>query len=249
MYRWAQAGYYSSDAATNTEADTVQIQGGYYFGTFGTTETDMTMNYSRDCGREMIPINLIDTWAQTSMYTVSMWGIPVTCKNPEKTFRFLNMLYADNDLDNILTFGLEGVTYEVVERGTKQGQNVIRYANGVNAANAPYIMPLHVFGDKLTISVFEPITTEYFKMAEAFNTGISDRRKSATLGYVFNTTPVSTQVTAVSAVVEQYVGMITCGTQRPDTILPEFQAALRNAGVEQVVAENQKQLNTWLAAR
>ena len=34
MYAWAQAGYYSPDAATNTDANTVQIQSGYYLGSF-----------------------------------------------------------------------------------------------------------------------------------------------------------------------------------------------------------------------
>jgi putative aldouronate transport system substrate-binding protein len=183
------------------------------------------------------------------MYTISVWGIPATCRNPEKTFQFLNMLYADNDLDNILTNGLEGVTYEVVTRGTRKGQDVIRYADGVNAANAPYIMPLHVFGDKLTISVFEPMTTEYFRMAEAFNAGLPANRRSLSLGYVFNATPVAAQEAAVRAVIEQYAGMITCGAQRPDSILPEFQRALRDAGIAQVIAENQRQLNAWLAAR
>ena len=52
MYAWAQAGYYSPDAATNTDANTVQIQSGYYLGTFNSTETDMTANLSRDCGYE-----------------------------------------------------------------------------------------------------------------------------------------------------------------------------------------------------
>ena len=37
MYAWAQAGYYSPDAATNTDANTVQIQSGYYLGTFNST--------------------------------------------------------------------------------------------------------------------------------------------------------------------------------------------------------------------
>lgn len=249
MYEWAQAGYFSPDAATNTDAGTVQIQSGYYLGGFGGTETDMQSNMSRDCGYDMTKINLVDKYATTSMYQTSMWAIPATCENPEKTFQFLNYLYADNDLDNMLTYGLEGTSYEVVDAGEKKGQGVIRYADGVDAANTPYNMPLHVFGDKTSISVFEPLTLDYYKVAEEWNSTITDEQKSCTLGYVFDTSPVSTQKTAVDAVVSQYTGLVACGTQDPETLLPEFNQALEAAGINDIIEENQRQLDEWLAAQ
>ena len=247
MYEWAQKGYFSPDASTNTESHNTQMLTGFYLGFFTSTETDMTANVSRDNGYEMIPINLVGPWCQTSMYQSSLWAIPTTCENPEKTFQFLNYLYADNTLDNLLTFGLEGVSYEVVEKGEKDGQMVIRYADGVDASNSPYNMPLHVFGDKTTVAVFEPMTLDYYTMCEEFNNSIPDSRKSLTLGYVFDSTPVATQASAVSAVVQQYVGIIATGAQDPATVLPQFLEALDAAGVDEVVAENQKQLDAWLA--
>ena len=42
----------------------------------------------------------------------------------------------------MLTNGLEGVSYVVEEQGERPGQAVIRYADGVDAANSPYTMPL-----------------------------------------------------------------------------------------------------------
>lgn len=247
MYRWAQAGYYSTDASTNTDAGTVQIQSGYYLGSFNGTETDMTSNLSRDCGYPMTAINLVEPYASTSMYMVSMWGIPVNCENPGKTFKFLNMLYGDNELANILTNGLEGVTYEVVEKGERPGQMCVKYAEGVDAANAPYIMPLHVFGDKLNIAVFEPMTLDYYEMAGEFNSSLPDSRKSISLGYVFNSSPVSTQRAAVEAVVQQYVGIVSSGAQNPDTVLPQFREALTAAGIDEIIAENQAQFDNWFS--
>ena len=246
MYDWAKAGYYSPDAATNTEAGTVQLQSGYYLGQFQSLETDMAANISRDCGYEMIPISLTGIYAETSMYQVSMWSIPSTCENPEKTFQFLNMLYADNDLDNILTYGLEGKSYEIVQKGEKEGQAVIKYPEGVNAANTPYNMPLHVFGDKITISVFEPTTLDYYKEAEEFNNSITDAQKSITLGYTFNAYPIATQLAAVSSVVQQYSGIVSTGAQNPADVLPEFRKALKDAGIEDIIKENQSQLSQWL---
>lgn len=248
MYQWAQAGYYSPDASTNTDAGTVQIQSGYYLGGFQGTETDMKSNLTRDCGYDMTMISLTDKYAATQMYQISTWSIPTTCENPEKTFQFLNMLYADNDLDNILTNGLEGVSYEWVEKGEKAGQGVIRYADGVDAANSPYTMPLHVFGDKLSIAVYEPLTLDYYTVGREFNESITDEQKSCTLGYVFNASNVAAQKAAVDAVIQQYVGILSTGAQEPTAILKEFNKALEDAGIGDILKENQTQLNEWLAA-
>lgn len=247
MYDWAQSGYFSPDASTNTDAATTQIQSGFYLGYFAGTDIDAKMNVSRDCGTEMVPITLVDKYCATQKYQSTMWSIPYNCENPEKTFQFLNMLYADNELDNILTYGLEGISYEVVEKGEVPGQAVIRFADGVNESNSPYHMPLHVYGDKSTISVFEPLTLDYYKELKEFNSSVSDKRKSCTLGYVFNAANVSAQKAAVDAVVSQYTGIISTGAQNPAEILPEFRQALKDAGIEEIVKENQTQLDTWMA--
>jgi len=247
MYEWAQAGFFSPDASTNTDAGTIQVQSGYYLGQFSSTETDMESNLSRDCGYDMTAINLVAPYASTSMYMVSMWSVPTNCENPEKVFRFLNMLYGDNEIANILTNGLKDVTYEVVEEGERPGQMVVHYAEGVDAANAPYIMPLHVFGDKLNIAVFEPMSLDYYTLAEEFNAGLPDSRKSLSLGYVFNSESVAAQRSAVEAVVQQYSGIVATGAQDPSSVLPQFQKALRDAGIEDIIVENQTQLDQWLS--
>ena len=247
MYSWAQAGYYSPDAATNTDANTIQIQSGYYLGCFTSTETDMVSNLSRDCGYEMIKIDLVPAYAETSMYQNTMWSIPTTCENPEKTFQFLNYLYADNGLANMLTNGLEGVSYVVEEQGERPGQAVIRYADGVDASNSPYTMPLHVFGDKLNVAVYEPMTLDYYTMATEFNENLPADRISRTLGFVFNGESVATEVSAIDTVVAQYAGIIAAGAQDPAEVLPKFLEDLNAAGIDKVIAEKQSQLDAWLA--
>ena len=84
-------------------------------------------------------------------------------------------------------------------------------------------------------------------MAEEFNNSISDDRKSVALGYVFNATEVAAQQTAVSAVIQQYIGIVNCGAQDPATVMPEFLKALEDAGIDEIIAANQAQLDAWLA--
>ena len=47
----------------------------------------------------------------------------------------------------------------------------------------------------------------------------------------------------------QYVPALETGSVNPDVVLPEFLEALEAAGIQECIAENQKQLDQWLEAR
>ena len=82
-----------------------------------------------------------------------------------------------------------------------------------------------------------------------FSDGIPDSRKSPALGYCFIVDSVSTEYSAVTAVLQQYLPSVNCGTLDPATNLPEFREALKAAGIETVIAENQRQLDEWAASK
>ena len=50
-------------------------------------------------------------------------------------------------------------------------------------------------------------------------------------------------------VIQQYLPGIACGSVDPETALPEFRQALKDAGYDDILAEKQKQLDAWLAAQ
>ncbi len=108
-------------------------------------------------------------------------------------------------------------------------------------------MPLHVFGDKLNVAVYEPMTLDYYTMATEFNENLPADRVSKTLGFVFNGESVATEVSAIDTVVAQYAGIIAAGAQDPAEVLPKFLEDLNAAGIDKVVAEKQTQLDAWLA--
>jgi putative aldouronate transport system substrate-binding protein len=51
----------------------------------------------------------------------------------------------------------------------------------------------------------------------------------------------------VTAVVGQYAPALDCGTVDPEEMVPQFLQALENVGMNDIIAENQKQLDAWLA--
>ena len=71
--------------------------------------------------------------------------------------------------------------------------------------------------------------------------------KSLALGFQFDAGPVADQMAACANVVSQYYIPLIMGDADIDAVLPEFQQALHTAGIDDIIAEKQRQLDAWLA--
>lgn len=194
----------------------------------------------------MTVFEMLPAYKVTSRFQNILWSIPITSENPEKAFQLLNLLYGDNDLDVMLQFGLEGKTYEVVEEN-EEGDKVIRFLPGLDSSTAPYYQNAGVYGNRLTWPVFEPNPVDINKQLREFNASITD--VTPALGYCFVTDSVQSEYAAVQAVINQYIGVISAGAIDPALELPEFNQALKDAGIDTIIAENQRQLDEWLASQ
>ena len=48
-----------------------------------------------------------------------MWSIGSTSERPDKAMKVLNEMYTNPELANLLTYGIEGKTYQVLDREQK----------------------------------------------------------------------------------------------------------------------------------
>ena len=71
--------------------------------------------------------------------------------------------------------------------------------------------------------------------------------RSTAFGFTFDSSTVKTQYTAVNNVINQYLPGLRCGSLDPETELPKFQQSLKDAGIDEIIAEKQKQLDAWAA--
>lgn len=247
MYDWAQKGYFSADAATNTDSGTSQVASGNYLGQFNTTESTTIAQVSTACGTDMVPITLVDAYSITGMYQSVLWGISSNCENPEKAMQMLNLLYSDPEVLGLLMCGIEGEHYEVVEQGEGH-RKVITFPEGMDSMNSPYYITLGVFGDHYLYPVWQPDGLDAYDKMEEVNEYVSSNNKtSVALKYAFNFSDLSTEYSAVSAVISQYTGAIACGSVNPETQIPAYIQALEAAGINDLIEANQEQLNAWLA--
>ena len=179
------------------------------------------------------------TTANASTY---MWHITSFCKDPEAAMRVLNVLYTDPEAANILMNGLEGVTYVLDEN------DQLEYPEGVtNHEEAGWFAMYNAARPNgflcPTWNYSRPDAYELLKEDNA------NAIKSTALGFTPDLSSVADQYAACANVIAQYYTPIINAVVDIDETLPVFQQALRDAGIEDIIAEEQRQFDEWLAAK
>lgn len=249
MRGWYTKGFLNPDCLTIVDDVTSQMKSGNYLGSFSDMVPGSATGMANTLDEEMVLIPVIPGYASTSAASQALWAIPTTCENPAKVMQFLNILYQDrdlaNDVDSILACGVQGLSYEIVAQldGSKA---IITGGTG----NWGAWVPGSLYGNSLTVPKSAPNTAAIYDDIAAFNQGILDSgRITDAFGYVFDSTPVSAELAVIANVVAQYRGLVGFGVVDPEEVLPEFIQALKDAGIDAVIAENQRQLDIWYASK
>lgn len=240
-YEWAQKGYISGDAVSNSQSNAENVATGKYFGFASSTGAGQDQWASNAAGYKMTCLTTRKAICSTSDCQTVMWSIASNCENPEKAMQLLNLMYEENDIGMLLSYGIEGEDYVVKEKGD-DGNMIISYPEGEDSTTIPYYNMFGVWRGG-QIAQFEPYTLDYFKEVDEAYKNIN---YSPAYGYVFDTTNVATQLSAVNAVVTQYAETINAGVADPETTLGSLWKDLDSAGYQEVIDENQKQLDQYM---
>lgn len=246
MYDWAQKGYISKDASTNTEDEFTMISGGNYLGMFYWTTPGACAETSQLVNREMVQLQTIVPYTPTDEFQNILWSVPITSVNPAKAVEALNYIYEHDEAAWLLQYGIEGVSYEIIEES--EDGKLFRYLAD-DITTLPYYCEYGVYGDRLAWPVIEGKPIDFNAQLRVFSESIPDSRRSPAMDYCFNYESVATEFSAVTAVISQYIPSINCGVIDPEKNLQEFRDALKAAGIDKVIAENQRQLDEWAANR
>lgn len=238
--RWYDQGYIMKDNATNTQAGPATIKAGKAFSFFTSLKPGYDIQASNSCGTEMVSSTLIPGYSTTDGVAGYSMSIPVGTKNPEKVMQFMNLMYSDPQVINLFDWGIEGKHYTKVSGAN----NVIDYPNGITATTTGYGLNMGFqFGNQLLSYVWKGDSPDLY-------TKLADFNKSATLskafGFLFNGASVKTEFAALTNVNNQYKIALEDGMLDPDTTLPKYISALKDAGIEKYIAEKQKQLDEWV---
>jgi len=238
MHEWYKAGYVSPDIATSGENYDTYWKTGNAFAYMQSSDAlnvEMTeVNIKRQYG---IDTTVAPIGAQKAVFLKFLQVIPVTSKNPEGAMIFLNEIYKNSSLIDTLFYGVEGVDYELTEDG------LVKRIEG-----APYIKNnafTMMFGNTyLSTDIAERYKGYNDDCREALKNSIANR----SLGFYFDNSKVAAQYTAVKNVIGEYNKGLEYGVLDPEVELPKFIEKLKAAGIDDIIAEKQAQLDAWVKA-
>ncbi|MEH7419256.1 ABC transporter substrate-binding protein [Neobacillus drentensis] len=234
MRKWYLAGYISKDAATSTDLPSDAMKAGTGFGFFNGLAPGTEVGASNGIGgKPVVAVRFKDIVQFTDSPQILM-TLAKNSQNPEKAIEFLNLMYTDKDIMNLLTLGIEGKHYEVNEKG------FVTLPKGKTETG--YVGNNWVMGNNFLTKVWDGLPANHWDQVKAFN---ESGKRSPAFGFMFNPDPVKTEIAAVSNVVQQYEKGIGTGTLDPEKMLPEFRKKLKAAGADKIIKEKQKQLDEW----
>ena len=236
---WFLKGYISKDAATQTENNytILKANGGMSNVTDG--ELGHQAFASSQAGMDIVTITLAPAIVNTGIMQKFVVGVPVTCKEDEAALKFIDLLYTDADVVNLLNFGIEDTHYVSNADGT------ISMPAGIDSKSARYwVNSSFLFGSQYLAKVVAPDAPDLRQQALALNKAA---KTSPLLGFAVNPTAFTNEYTAVVNAVAQFRPGLCAGSSDPATELPKFLAALEDAGLSKIIKEVQAQVDAFMA--
>ncbi|MDE6749009.1 MAG: ABC transporter substrate-binding protein [Lachnospiraceae bacterium] len=236
MGKWADAGYISEDDVTKVTGDTTTQSQDWAF----TWWTDLPVNDEAESryGQEVVLSPYTSRWAHStsalgSCYCVTSNSTP---EQAQACIDFMGLLYTDTKLADIYTFGIEGEDFNYDANGHVEQTDNGKYNHSMwESASATVVSPMYNqpdgFGD----------------LYKDFNGGA---KTSSAAGFRFDKSPVDAQYTACQNVFDTYGFTLENGGYPESGVaaaIEEYQAALDEAGYQDVLAEFSKQYEDWKA--
>ncbi len=240
MREWYQAGYIYPDAAIASSNIVEMVGSGMVMSYPLSSQPGLEASMESYFGEKVVCMRTTPVTSGAQYAKSGFWTIPVTSKNPQAAMRFLNKMFSDASVSNLIIWGIEGKHYVL----TDEEHGVVAFPEGLNATTVGYYNPLGMYGDMrkvYTLSTYEQKQAEQEYSQEALENFVGIR------GIIYSTERVSKQISAVQKVLERYYPVLESGSVDLEVYYPKFLRELEAAGINEIIADKQEQLDAWLS--
>jgi putative aldouronate transport system substrate-binding protein len=247
--KWARKaylkGWIEKGAATKDATQTISdMKSGKYAAIFNPGGPQGQASRNLQLGTDKYQYTFINFGTKPIIHTgqprATMNGISSTSKNPERAMMLLNLLSTDKEVFNTIAFGIEGKHY-ILDNGFRD------FPEGQNADNSKYYLNTPwAFGNlflALPAKGDDPQLMEKQKEFDATAT------PEPAMGFTYDATAMKTEFAQVASVVEEFVPSMAVGAVDPDVYLPKLLDKLKTAGVDKIIADQQAQLDKFIASK
>jgi len=242
MYQWMQKGYINPDSGLTNWDNNPEMNAGRFFATTqplkgNNIKAQELINASGNADLKMLEIYGQPKINVTTHAGGSMLAIPAVSDHPVEAMKFIDLMHTDSKLINMMLYGVEGTHWALESDGR---------VNIINSAWYGAHGGAWTLGDTQIQSVSNKEDPKKNKMLIDYS---NDAVAHPSLGFRFRTEPVAAELTALTAVTDGMNAAMMTGSVDPDVELPKYVQALKDAGLDTVKAELQKQYDAWKAAK
>ncbi len=232
MRKWYLDGFIYPDSAITTATSIGLYQAGLVLSIPQAGKPYMLTE--ENIGSPIVPLRLSPIREGRGGNTGIFWTIPVTSREPEAAMKFLNMMFSDERVVNLLSWGIQGKDYTLNEDGSV-----------IPLESRAYVNPLGMYGDQ---RLRDETFGEEQKAALAAFSAKAEHVLPQYAGFSFDSSRLVQELLEIKKAESQYVKLLEAGCVDLDTAYPEFLQKLYDAGLQRVIDEKQRQLDAFLAA-
>jgi putative aldouronate transport system substrate-binding protein len=235
MRKYYLAGYLAKDAATQKKDAGDYFKTGKWLVDVADSQPYADNLWSSDAGYGVVSVPMHDPIVFNGSVAGAMQAISVKSQHPEKAMEFLNLLYTDAKLLNLVDFGLEDVHYK---KTGEQSKDAI--------TDSGYGFPAFSVGNLMLtyLNTADPI--DKWEKFKSFNDSSTN---SPLLGFQLDTTNITTELASLKNTKDAVYDALFTGTVDPAKMLPKAIEKFKDNGLDKVMAEAQKQIDAWIATK
>lgn len=236
-HEWYEKGYIRSDIASNGNSYTTEERPQIAV-VSGTWKPGQEIIQEGQWGEPCLHAKMNQPYVGRTSALATMVSVGANSKHPKEAVELIKLMNTNKDLFNLICWGIEGEHYTKNEDGTvKMIENSGYYNIG------PYAWK---YGNQFNGYVQEGQPADVWEQTRAMN---DEAVKSPLLGFVIDTTPIDTELANVTNVESEYKAKRDFGTEDMSVWYDEFMSKMKQAGIDKVMEEYQRQYDEWLAAK
>ncbi len=226
---WYERGFFRKDIDTNTD-DAAMYKAGKFAVVNCGWAPGVSAELTQTLGTEYVVASPWTPYMHTNTVVATENGISRTSKHPEEALKFLQLVNENDEVYNLLCYGIEGKHYNL-----DSNDRVEKVENSGYDPNASW-----KFGNTTHAYLFKYQDADVReKIVEANENAI----KSKNLGLVYNTDAIQTELTQVNNTINQYA--IGYATKDISGAYKTLVSEIKKAGGDKVVAEYQRQVDEF----
>lgn len=165
----------------------------------------------------------------------NLLAVFTTSKHPKEAVQFVNWFHSNEENYNLMSLGVEGINY-------KLDGNSASY-DGI-AVDKQYLPISWAWTDMRFAKFSKNITPAQLDIIKNWD---NDAVKTDLIGFSVDSEPVKSDLAKVNAIVKEYQLPLYSGLVEYSSIKEKMLKRLKDAGIDNVLAEYQRQLDAYLA--